>query len=305
MKKPLSLSSIMMLDLIERYGSFSLAAEQLNRSVSSLSYQIQKLEQELDLMIFDRSGHKAKFTAAGQLLLERGRQLLLAADDLVLEANALNNGWESKLTIAYDGIIGCEALFPLVESLASIANTQLILREEVLAGCWEALRYEHADILIATPSLSAPVETKVAQVGKIDMVWVAAPQHPIHQAFDPLTPETRQSFRIISVADSARELPPLNHNILDGQQFLSVSDFHSKVKAIIRGLGIGTLPYFMIEPYLHSKELVMIGPNKTIDVVMAWKRDPMGQAKSWCINQLKKSLSAQLKHCEINTHLVQ
>ena len=49
---------------------------------SALSYTVQKLEDE-DAMLFDRSGHRTKFTPAGRMLLERGRVLLEAAEHLV------------------------------------------------------------------------------------------------------------------------------------------------------------------------------------------------------------------------------
>ncbi len=98
----LTLEALQVLDAIARRGSFAAAAQELNRAPSSLSYQVQKLEQDLDLVIFDRSGHKAVFTEAGQLLLNRGRILLSAANDLVEDANILAHGWELEISIAYD-----------------------------------------------------------------------------------------------------------------------------------------------------------------------------------------------------------
>ena len=76
MNKLLSFEALLVLEAIDRRGSFAAASEELGRAPSSLSYQVQKLEQDLDLVIFDRSGHRAVFTKAGRLLLERGRLLL-------------------------------------------------------------------------------------------------------------------------------------------------------------------------------------------------------------------------------------
>lgn len=81
MLSPITLEALHILDAIERRGSFAAAANELNRAPSSLSYQIQKLEQDLDLMIFDRSGHRANFTEAGKLILERGRAILAATEN--------------------------------------------------------------------------------------------------------------------------------------------------------------------------------------------------------------------------------
>ncbi|MFZ6043526.1 LysR family transcriptional regulator, partial [Vibrio natriegens] len=81
-------------------------------------------------VIFDRSGHKAVFTKAGKLLLERGRLLLTAADEMISDASALAHGWELELTIAYDGVIKVDTLFPIVEALAERSKTKIRFREE-------------------------------------------------------------------------------------------------------------------------------------------------------------------------------
>ncbi|WP_036820445.1 LysR family transcriptional regulator, partial [Photobacterium sanctipauli] len=191
MNKLLSFEALLVLDAIERRGSFAAASEELGRAPSSLSYQVQKLEQDLDLVIFDRSGHKAVFTKAGQLLLERGRLLLTAADEMISDASALAHGWELDLTIAYDGLFKLEHLLPLVEGLGEQSKTRLRFQEEILAGCWEALAQDRADILIAPAPAVAPPEVKIKTLGKLDTVWVAHPDHPIHQHDNPLDPSVR------------------------------------------------------------------------------------------------------------------
>ncbi len=148
MLSPITLEALHILDAIERRGSFAAAANELNRAPSSLSYQIQKLEQDLDLMIFDRSGHRANFTEAGKLILERGRAILAATEKLVNDATLLANGWELDITIALDGIVPAANLFPMVEALGNISKTRVRIQDEILAGCWEALATGRADLLI-------------------------------------------------------------------------------------------------------------------------------------------------------------
>ncbi|GAL37436.1 transcriptional regulator LysR family [Vibrio maritimus] len=72
LKKTLPLNTLQILDVIDKKGSFQAASQYFNRSISSLSYQVQKLEDELDLLLLDRSGHRAKFTEIGKILLENG-----------------------------------------------------------------------------------------------------------------------------------------------------------------------------------------------------------------------------------------
>ena len=52
--KALTLESLRVMDTIDR-RKFAAAAEELGRVPSALSYTIQKLEEELDVVLFDRS----------------------------------------------------------------------------------------------------------------------------------------------------------------------------------------------------------------------------------------------------------
>jgi DNA-binding transcriptional LysR family regulator len=56
--------------------SFSEAAKQLHMSQPSVSHQVKKLEQELGVTLFDRSGAGLRLTEAGRILLPWARRLL-------------------------------------------------------------------------------------------------------------------------------------------------------------------------------------------------------------------------------------
>ena len=91
-ERALTLEALRVMDAIDRRGSFAAAADELGRVPSALSYTMQKLEEELDVVLFDRSGHRTKFTNVGRMLLERGRVLLEAADKLTTDANGWSRG---------------------------------------------------------------------------------------------------------------------------------------------------------------------------------------------------------------------
>lgn len=133
-ERALTLEALRVMDAIDRRGSFAAAADELGRVPSALSYTMQKLEEELDVVLFDRSGHRTKFTNVGRMLLERGRVLLEAADKLTTDAEALSRGWETHLTIVTEALVPTTDLFPLIEKLATKSNTQLSIITEVLAG---------------------------------------------------------------------------------------------------------------------------------------------------------------------------
>ncbi|MGC9403806.1 LysR family transcriptional regulator [Vibrio genomosp. F10] len=293
MLSPLTLEALHILDAIERRGSFASAAKELGRAPSSLTYQIQKLEQDLDLMIFDRSGHKAIFTQAGQLLLEQGRHILVASNDLVSKAKALANGWELDITIAFDGIIPVGNLFPLVSKLEEVSSTKVKLQEEILAGCWESLALNRADLLICPKTSMIPQDLKTEVIGSMSMVWVASYDHYIHKRVGEFNDQERQKYKIIAIADTALEHPIQSINILEKQPQLTVTTFNAKVEALLAGLGIGTLPQQVAEPLIRSHKLKAIQgtQNQDIEIVLAWRRNNMGNAKTWCIRYLKNHWS--------------
>ncbi|MCR5683874.1 MAG: LysR family transcriptional regulator [Lachnospiraceae bacterium] len=57
-------------------GSFSKAAEELNISQPSLSQYVRKIENDLGVSLFDRSGSTLRLTDAGKAYLEAGRGIL-------------------------------------------------------------------------------------------------------------------------------------------------------------------------------------------------------------------------------------
>jgi len=294
--KALTLESLRVMDAIDRRGSFAAAAEELGRVPSALSYTMQKLEEELDVVLFDRSGHRTKFTNVGRMLLERGRLLLEAADKLTSDAEALARGWEPHLTIVCEALIPAASLFPLVDKLAQKSTTQLTLATEVLAGAWERLETGRADIVIA-PDMHFRTSSEINSrpLYSVVNVYVAAPDHPIHKEPEPLSDTTRVKYRGIAVADTARERPVLTVLLLDKQQRLTVSSIDDKRRALLAGLGVASMPYPMVEKDIQEGRLKVIGSEYSheTNVIMAWRRDSMGEAKAWCLREIPKLFSGK------------
>ncbi len=93
---------------------------------------------------------------------------------------------------------------------------------------------------------------------------------------------TRVKYRGIAVADTARERPVLTVQLLDKQPRLTVSTIEDKRQALLAGLGVATMPDPMVEKDIAEGRLRVVSPESTseIDIIMAWRRDSMGEAKS-------------------------
>ena len=65
---PFTLDQLRILKAIAAQGSFKKAADLLYVTQPAVSLQIQNLEKQLEITIFDRGGRKALLTEAGRLL---------------------------------------------------------------------------------------------------------------------------------------------------------------------------------------------------------------------------------------------
>src|SRR5512147_2995436 len=144
----LTLDALQLIDAIARRGSFAGAAEEMGRVPSAVTYAVRKLESDLDVLLFDRRGYRARLTPAGDELLREGRHLLAAADDLARRVQRVASGWEQALTLAVDNIVPFEPLLPVVADFLAVAPTQLRITSEVLGGTWDVLLSGRADLAI-------------------------------------------------------------------------------------------------------------------------------------------------------------
>src|ERR1700684_1243034 len=77
---------------IAEEGSFTRAAERLWVAQPGLSTQIRRLETELGVQLFDRHTRGVDLTVAGELLLERARVALAAAEAAAATGRHIRNG---------------------------------------------------------------------------------------------------------------------------------------------------------------------------------------------------------------------
>ena len=141
MHTAITIDALKVLDAIDRRGSFAGAASELFRVPSAISYIVQKLEEDLDVDIFDRSGHRATLTPAGRYLLNEGRALLEASETLAHTTRQVAQGWETRLKIGFNSLLPADVMFPAIREFYQLRiPVEVQLVEEVFAGTWDALQ---------------------------------------------------------------------------------------------------------------------------------------------------------------------
>jgi DNA-binding transcriptional LysR family regulator len=82
---------------------------------SAVTYTVRKLEEDLNVKLFNRSGHRAELTLAGAELLKEGRILLNAASELESRVKRVAKGVETELTIAVSDLFDITSVYPILE----------------------------------------------------------------------------------------------------------------------------------------------------------------------------------------------
>jgi DNA-binding transcriptional LysR family regulator len=299
----LTLDALETLDAIAEKGSFARAAEVLHRVPSALTYTVNKLESDLGVAIFDRSGKRAVLTAAGRELLDRGRELLRQAGDIEARIKRAGEGWETALTIAVDGVVPLDRIYPMISEFDALTcGTRLRLTREIFGGGWDALIDRRADLALGAPG-EAPsgYGLQYREWCRIPFVFACAPGHPLAKAKEPLAADQIARHRVVVVADSSRRLPGRSSGIQPNQDMLVVPTLGAKLEAQIAGLGVGYLPQYLAAPAEKARQLVIRKVRHDRDrplLTVAWRADEEGQALRWFRERvlgdaaLKKFLSA-------------
>ncbi|HJU76006.1 MAG TPA: LysR substrate-binding domain-containing protein [Gemmatimonadaceae bacterium] len=292
-----TLDALLVLDAIDRAGSFAAAAEQLYRVPSALSYTIHKLEQDLGVSIFDRSGYRAKLTAAGAQLLKDGREILHLAAQVERKVKDLGAGWETSLAIAVGDVVPRGAVYALLRDFydtPSHKTTRLQITMEAQSTCWDTLLEGRSDLVIGAPEPAPNVEGfRTQTLGEVELALVVPATHPLAFATEPLPSTVFSQFRLIRQA----AWPFAGSPEASPEDLVTVDDYDSQVQAIRHGLGVGFLPPFLVQDDVEAGRLVtkVVADAPKLRLAVAWRSAGAGQGLEWFIEQLRdRALRARL-----------
>lgn len=291
----LTLESIRLVEAIARRGSFAAAATELGRVPSAVTYAVRRLEEDLDVLLFDRRGYRARLTPAGEALLREGRHLLEAADDLARRVRRIAAGWEQELRIALDTIISFERFMPLLSDFCGVAPTQVRVSEEVLGGTWDAVVAGRADLAIGA-SQEGPEPGRLGPgyrhewLGSVSFVFAVAPAHPLVSLPAPLAAAELRTHRQVVVADTSQQLAPRASGLLGMEDILAVPTMQAKIAAQQAGLGVGFVPLHRVRDRIECGDLVVLetdqGRRESV-LHFAWRADARGKALGWWLTKLR------------------
>lgn len=251
----LDLDSIRVLKTIIDKGSFAAAAKTLHRAQSAISYQIKKLEEGLNLEIFNRSEYRAILTPAGQTILEEGIRLLAQAKHIETLAEQLNQEWEPTFEIVIDGILKIDPIMAAMKSLLQEdIPTKISLTMEYLGGVQHRFDKNQADLMLVKEYQKSP-QLLYKAMPDVECLLCVSTQHPLAKQTQVSISQLQQ-FVELSVHDSSeQDLYNVEHMHFGGERMFYLSDFKSKKQALLQGIGFGWMPHYLVKEELSENKL--------------------------------------------------
>ncbi len=129
--------------------SFSKASKQLFVSQSALSQQIQQLEQELNIQLFQRNSHSVRLTEAGEELLPLARRTLQTADACFDRIHDLRNLLTGTLNIGVTYSFSPILTETLLAFMRRYPQVKLNVWYKSMEDLMEALHHRDLDFVLA------------------------------------------------------------------------------------------------------------------------------------------------------------
>lgn len=235
-------------------GSYARAAEQLHKTQSTVSYAVQKLEDQLGVDAFRTEGRKAVLTQPGQVLYRRGRALVDEASRVERVATSLAAGQEAELRIAIEILFPTWLLLGCMEEFSrDQPHTHLELYESVLDGTNELLTEGRVDLAVTSLIPPGFLGDPLMQVR---IIAVAAPTHPLHGLGRAITTDDLRAHRHLLVRDTGTQRIRRGGGWRGAEQHWTVSNKATSIRALCMGQGFAWVAEEIIRTELESGELV-------------------------------------------------
>jgi DNA-binding transcriptional LysR family regulator len=253
--------------------SFRRAAERLHYSTAHLSQQIKKLENELGLLLFERSSRGVTLTPAGQRLLNRARDFLLAYERVVDTAHEARAGLPSRLRVHYSSGSGEAAKTAIRAFTAGAPHVEVSLTQVRTHQLVHDVREGHADAGFALASAEAVGGLSAVTLGVYVQNQLAVPyDHPL-AGRDSVTIYDLEGQRLLLPSDdmdnmhSRRILRFLaERGIVPDHRIQMIANEEAFLDAVAAGLGVALVAdsirgRWQNQPSIRFHELVGEAPQ--------------------------------------------
>lgn len=258
-------------------ASFLLAADRLHVSQSTLSKRIAELEVQLGTALFDRSGHRAVLTDAGESLLPLARRMLGLAEEMraaVGERGGVRGhcrfgvGELAALTWLPDLVAATRAQYP-----------ELVLEPHVDLGAALEQRLEAGELDFAVVAgLSSRSRIASEVIAPVQFSWVAAPG--VAEGRRSIGADLLQAHPLVTMPSAAGPTRMLEHwlarNDLAVPRRITCNNLAAVASLIVAGIGVGLFPAGWLAQMARREAVVELRSRPALprlDYAFQWRRD--------------------------------
>lgn len=253
----LDIETFRILQVLVECGSFAKAAERLHKAQSAVSYQVRKLEQHLGVTLFDRQQYRAELTPQGRVILAEGQKLLGQLSHIEQLAHSYREGWEPKLSLVIDGALPMEPILTALKRMAEHkVPTKIQLTVEFLGGVQHRFERDNAHLMLVK-DYQHQLDYQVTPLPDICSVLLVSGVHQL-AAMTHISLLQLQQFVELTIEDSSPQPTALDDMQFGGDKVFYLAGFMMKKHALLKGLGFGWMPTFLVNTELDNGTLVPV-----------------------------------------------
>lgn len=256
-----TLDQFLVFATVAEEGSFNAAARKLGRAQSAVTYAIQKLEDQADTLLFDRSAYRPVLTEAGRALLPQADRVLSCLADFRRTASSFTDGLEAEVHLAVHALMPMNPVYDVLCNFSKRFPDTSVCMHSIISGLDEFLS-QYPGAMAFIPNLTLLDEGNEANgVGEVQLVAVAAPSHPLTKLPSPLGPNILAEYFQI-VLGGQHHLSAGRDRGIQATRRWYADNLHIKRELILNGLGWGSLPRHMAKDELAAGQLVELLPDR-------------------------------------------
>jgi DNA-binding transcriptional LysR family regulator len=289
MLEGVTIEQLRTLRAVAEAGSFSAAARKLGRVQAAVSQSIERLEAQLGLRLFDRSGRVPRLTAQGQAVVASAARIagdLQALDELVAD---LKRGTETSLSIVVDVLFPTASLVAFLKEFAREHPTvELALFTDLLSAVTAHVREKRSTWGVAIEDADMS-ELERQPIADVRLLPVAAPSHALAARRGSLSGAGLGDAVQIVLGEHRHEASraPDDPGVFSPRTW-RVVDLATKHALIASGLGWGHLPEHLVRDDLRAGRLVelrleawgSVAPRRSL--LLVWRHGAvLGPVAKW------------------------
>lgn len=276
-------------------GSFSAAGRKLNRVQSAVSGWVSALEDQIGVVLFDRSGRIPKLTPAGILLVADARNIVAGVDTLKARAKLMSSGVEPELSVVIDVFFPTTVISSVAKAFMNkFPLTPLRIFVEGLGAAYQPILEGRCSLGILG-SLPVTFPSLVGErLGEIPLVTVASKNHPLAE-FKSIIPKRELAKHVqLVLTDRSDLMAGQDYGVMSPLTW-RLADLSTKHAFLRDSVGWGSMPIHTVAKEISEGTLVILESDdlpkvgfKLIVSAFHQASSPPGPAGRWFVDRLRE-----------------